>query len=134
VHQKEREESKTPWAIIRLRGEDETDAISDDASKVVNANIEIMFGQGLPMDILEQFQAELIARADRTFLWVPLILELLELKVASGASRLELYELLRNRDIYKTYDELLFANENQAGARKLLKKYWAPPALSPSRR
>jgi hypothetical protein len=121
THQKGREQSKTPWAIIRLRGEDETDAISDDVSKVVDAKIEIMTRQGLPMDILEQFQAELIARADRTFLWVSLILELLELKVLTGASRRELDELLRNKDIYKIYGELLSANKNQSGARKLLR-------------
>ncbi|KAI1076580.1 hypothetical protein F5B20DRAFT_555609 [Whalleya microplaca] len=107
-------------AMIRLRGEDETDAISDDITKVVKAKINDLIHQGLPREILEEVEAQLIVRADRTFLWVSLILNLLEQKVEAGASRRELDELLRNRDIFNVYSELLASRLENPKAQKLL--------------
>lgn len=107
-------------AIIRLQGEDEIDAISDDIAKVVHAKIDELICQGFPVGVLNGIRSKILAGADRTFLWVSLILSLLEQKVEAGASRRELYQLLRNRDIYNIYSELLAACSDSQGAQKIL--------------
>ncbi|KAI0840854.1 hypothetical protein F5Y06DRAFT_294126 [Hypoxylon sp. FL0890] len=107
-------------AIARLRGEDETDAISGDVTKVVHTRINELICQGLPIQILRGMEAEIVARANRTFLWVSLILSLLEQKVEAGASRRELDALLKNRDIYNIYSELLSSRSTSQKARKVL--------------
>ncbi|KAK3390389.1 ankyrin repeat protein [Podospora didyma] len=107
-------------AMLRLRGEDETEAIENDITKVVRFKIDDLIDRGLPAELLETVQDELIARADRTFLWVSLILNLLEDKVEAGASRRELDELLQTRDIYSIYSQLLASRSNSPRARKML--------------
>lgn len=56
-------------ANIRLRGEDETEAISVDVERVVQANINELKDSGLPVELLTGLQDKLIKGADRTFLW-----------------------------------------------------------------
>ncbi|KAH6623321.1 ankyrin repeat protein [Chaetomium tenue] len=107
-------------SIIRLRGEDEVDAISDDVSMVVKSDIVDLENQGLPSNILSDIQAALISRADRTFLWVALILQLLKEKVEAGASRRELDQILESRDIYDVYSGLLQGRENTSKAERML--------------
>ncbi|XDG09599.1 hypothetical protein ABKA04_009214 [Annulohypoxylon sp. FPYF3050] len=107
-------------AIIRLRGEDEIDSISDDITKVVHAKVDELICQGFPIEVLNDIRGKILARADRTFLWVSLILSLLEQKVEAGASRRELDKLLRNRDIYNIYSELLATRSGSQKARKIL--------------
>ncbi|KAI1409382.1 hypothetical protein F5Y13DRAFT_170299 [Hypoxylon sp. FL1857] len=107
-------------AMARLRGEDEVDAISGDISKVVHARIDELVCQGLPIEVLRGIEAKLLARADRTFLWVSLILSLLEQKVEDGASRRELDAILKNRNIYNIYSELLASRSASQEARKAL--------------
>ncbi|KAI0387620.1 hypothetical protein F5Y04DRAFT_8385 [Hypomontagnella monticulosa] len=106
--------------IIRLRGEDEIDAISGDITKVVHARVDELICRGLPLELLEGIEAELLARADRTFLWVSLILNLFEQKVESGASRRELDNILNNRDIYNIYSELLASCSGSSRSRRIL--------------
>jgi protein SERAC1 len=55
-------------ADIRLRGEDETVAISHDVELVVRAGISKMRGSGPPKELLADLQNKLIKGADRTFL------------------------------------------------------------------
>lgn len=106
--------------MARLRGEDEVDAISGKITKVVHARIDELICQGLPVEILREIGVELLARADRTFPWVSLILSLLEQEVEAGASRRELDALLRNRNIYDIYSELLACRSVSQKARKAL--------------
>ncbi|KAF3353859.1 Bile pigment transporter 1 [Verticillium dahliae VDG1] len=113
-------ESDSKCALIRLRGEDETDAISADINRVIRSKVDELIHQGLPFQLLQTVQAELVERADRTFLWVSLILDLLEQKVEAGASQRELDELLRNRDIFRIYRELLELRSESPRARKML--------------
>ncbi|EGY21427.1 NACHT and WD domain-containing protein [Verticillium dahliae VdLs.17] len=113
-------ESDSNCALIRLRGEDETDAISADINRVIRSKVDELIHQGLPFQLLQTVQAELVERADRTFLWVSLILDLLEQKVEAGASQRELDELLRNRDIFRIYRELLQLRSESPRARKML--------------
>ncbi|KAJ6438220.1 ankyrin repeat protein [Purpureocillium lavendulum] len=107
-------------SMIRLRGEDETDAVSRDVSLVVDAEISDMVDQGLPEELLDSVRQQLVVRADRTFLWVTLILQLLKDKVEAGASRRELDLVMQNRDIDAIYNDLLSARPNAPKARKLL--------------
>ena len=106
--------------LIRLRAEDETDNIGNDVTTVIEYKIEDLVESGLPREFLKVAQHELIARADRTFLWVSLVLNLLEEKVEAGASRRELYEVLKTRDIYSIYGQLLECRSHSQRSRKLL--------------
>lgn len=107
-------------AMIRLRGEDETDAISADVEAVICSSISDLIEQGLPHDLLLEVQEQLIMRADRTFLWATLILQLLAEKVEIGASRRELNSILDNRSIDTIYAELLALRPDVAKTRKML--------------
>ncbi|KAJ0352688.1 hypothetical protein COL154_004239 [Colletotrichum chrysophilum] len=108
------------YEMMRLRAEDETESISDDVSRVVAAKIEDLIDRGLPVGLLKSLQAELVKRADRTFLWVSLVLSLLEKKVESGASRRDLDGILNTRDIFSVYSELLASRPEPMKARKML--------------
>ncbi|KAF4826189.1 Vegetative incompatibility protein HET-E-1 [Colletotrichum tropicale] len=93
---------------------------SDDVSRVVAAKVEDLIDRGLPVDLLKSLQAELVKRADGTFLWVSLVLSLLEEKVESGASRRDLDGILNTRDIFSVYSELLASRPEPMKARKML--------------
>lgn len=95
------------YNMIRLRGEDETDAISKDIELVVHDAVEDLAEQGMPEDLLVDVETALITRADRTFLWIALILQLLKDKVVEGASRKEINGILRSRSVYSIYSALL---------------------------
>lgn len=107
-------------SMIRLRGEDEVDSISGDLNLVIRAAVAELASQGLPEELLEDVEAEIIARADRTFLWATLILQMLQERVEAGASRRELDEILRSRDIDAVYARLLSGRRDVPRARKLL--------------
>ncbi|KAI8962267.1 hypothetical protein F5Y11DRAFT_323386 [Daldinia sp. FL1419] len=113
--------TETP-KIFHLTGENETEARCADISKVVEAKIASLGKIPLPENFLERIRTELIKRADRTFLWVSLILNLLEDKVESdaGLSRRELDELLESRSIYAIYKKLLASRPDLLNARKML--------------
>ncbi|PVH83321.1 hypothetical protein DL98DRAFT_569779 [Cadophora sp. DSE1049] len=80
---------------IRLRGEDETDSISRDVAMLVQANIDQLQDARLPRGLLANLQKQLIEGADRTFLWVALIIQLL--KDASDRDIDEVYNRLLQR-------------------------------------
>ena len=117
---------KTPYphkpqcSMIRLRGEDEIDAISRDINLVIDAEIAEIVEMGLPEELLEDVRRELVVRADRTFLWVTLIIQPLKEKAEAGASRRELREILHSRDVDSIYDELLSGRPHGSKSRKLL--------------
>lgn len=104
---------------IRLRGEDEPEAISQDVELVIKHHIENATRRGIPREVLADVRAGLIKGADRTFLWTTLVIDLLETK--KGASKRELMEILEARgDIFQIYDRLLDHSSNATQARKLL--------------
>jgi hypothetical protein len=107
-------------SMIRLRGEDEIESVTDDVSMVIKSDISELAHQGLPLEILQDIERQLIARADRTFLWVSLILQLIKERVEAGATRGELFEILQSRDIDVIYEGLLRCRPNVPGARQLL--------------
>ncbi|KAL1860723.1 hypothetical protein Daus18300_009066 [Diaporthe australafricana] len=106
-------------AIVRLRGEDESGAISKDIELVVREAIADLIDKGLPFDLLENVERDLITRADRTFLWATLIIQLLKDKVVEGASMKEMDAILRSRDIYSIYTALL---ESKVGTGSVAKE------------
>lgn len=104
--------------IVRLRGEDESEAINKDIELVVKDAIGDLAGAGLPLDLLEDLERDLISRADRTFLWATLIIQLLKDRAIEGASRREMNAILRSRDVYSIYTTLL---KSKVGATSMAK-------------
>jgi hypothetical protein len=107
-------------SMIRLRGEDETGAITRDIELVVEAAIIGLVLQGFPEKLLTDIMAELINRADRTFLWTTLIIRLLQERTEAGASHRDLRAILQSRSIDAIYTELLKARKDPKKARKML--------------
>lgn len=105
---------------IRLRGENETKAINEDVKLVVQASVNNLKSSGLPRDLLTKLQQELIRRADRTFLWTTLTIELLKDASERGASRKEIDRILQSRDIDVIYSRLLAGRPYPTQARRLL--------------
>lgn len=113
------------YAIVRLRREDESEAISKDIELVVKDAMGDLAGGGLPLDLLGDVERDIISRADRTFLWTTLIIQLLKDKAVEGASRREMDAILRSRDVYSIYTALLKLKAGatpgpKAAARKML--------------
>ncbi|OKP07145.1 hypothetical protein PENSUB_6105 [Penicillium subrubescens] len=107
-------------SMIRLRGEDETEAITRDIELVVKAAINGLVVQGFPEKLLTDIMAELIDRADRTFLWTTLIIRLLQERTEAGASQRDLRAILQSRSVDAIYTELLKARKDPKKARKML--------------
>ncbi|KAG8362371.1 hypothetical protein FVEN_g226 [Fusarium venenatum] len=107
-------------AAVRLRGEDQTGPISEVVELVVRSHINELSGQGLPHDLLLGLERTLITKADRTFLWTTLMIDLIEEAASSGASQKELEDLLGNEDIYAIYSKLLERSHESNEAKKLL--------------
>jgi hypothetical protein len=107
-------------ATIRLRAEDEIDAISKDVALVIKANIEDLANEGIPQNLLSELQEKLIRRADRTFLWTTLVIRLLRENAQAGASRRELDAILESRDIDAIYIRLLEGRKSPGQALRML--------------
>lgn len=120
VNVSDKSKSKERFTMMRLRGENETNAISADIELVVRDAIGDLVGRGLPQELLADMAQELITRADRTFLWTTLIIGLVKEKAEEGASRRELDSILESRGVDAIYSALLNSKTNHAKARKLL--------------
>ncbi|KAK6063074.1 ankyrin repeat protein [Seiridium cupressi] len=90
--------TQTRAAMTRLRGKDQTDALSFAIEEVITASIPELVDQGLSSELLEDIPE----------------------KMETGKSRRELDAILRNRDIYTVYAELLAMRSNATNARKML--------------
>ncbi|SPO06587.1 uncharacterized protein DNG_09277 [Cephalotrichum gorgonifer] len=119
--------NRVPASMIRLRGEDEIDAISNDISMVIRSDIFGLECQDFPPDILSAIEIQLVAKADRTFLWVTLVLRLLKERVEEGASRRDIDEILQSRDIDFVYAGLLRTRLKNPRVRRLLGMILATP-------
>lgn len=113
------------YDMIRLRGEDETDAISKDIELVVHDAMEDLADKGMPEDLLNDVETALVTGADRTFLWTALMIQLLKDKSVEGASRKEINSILHDRSVYSIYSALLNSktgttSSTQSKARKVL--------------
>ncbi|TRX93724.1 hypothetical protein FHL15_005400 [Xylaria flabelliformis] len=111
--------SATQCCTIRLKAEDESGLISDDIALVVRAAITDLVNQGFPELLLHDIQERLIARADRIFIWITLIIDLLRDKVEAGASRRELDDILKSRTVDQIFTEFLRGRLDAPKTRKL---------------
>jgi len=115
---------ESPFRIlpeIRLKAEDETTAISSDIERVVNENInELGIMLTLPDDVRSNLRDNLIKGADRTFLWVSLILNIL--KDTAEASQNEFHKMLNNlpSDLDTVYENILRDSPNPTKAKTIL--------------
>ena len=105
---------------IRLRGEDETKAINQDVKLVVQANVNNLEASGLPRELLKDLQQELIKRADRTFLWTTLTIELLKDASERSTSKEEIDSILKSDTINSIYNKLLEGRPEPDQAKKML--------------
>lgn len=105
---------------IRLKGENETGHISHDVELVVKANLKDLARSGLSESLLSDLQQQLIDGADRTFLWVTLIIKLLKDASRKGVTEEELEAIIRSRDIDTVYSRLLKNRPDPAMTRKML--------------
>lgn len=106
---------------IRLKAEDETDAISLDIERVVKAKVdELGACWGHSARALTALRENLIRNADRTFLWVSLILQLLE--ESARASEAAFQEILSKipTSLNAVYENMLDRSPDQIEARKIL--------------
>ncbi|KAI1405921.1 hypothetical protein F4819DRAFT_320439 [Hypoxylon fuscum] len=108
---------------IRLKGEDETKAISHDIALVIRKCIEdLEEDMNISQMVLKDFSEGLIAGADNTFLWVTLMIKILRDRHQSqgGTSKRELVDLLRGRDIFTVYHHMLKNITVQSKSLKML--------------
>ncbi|RWA06162.1 hypothetical protein EKO27_g8946 [Xylaria grammica] len=113
------DESASQCCAIRLKAEDESGFISADISLVVRAAIADLVDQGFPELLLHEIQKQLITRADRTFIWITLIIDLLRDKVEAGASRRELDDILKSRTVDQIFTEFLRGRPHAPKTRKV---------------
>ncbi|KAK9439939.1 Ankyrin repeat-containing domain protein [Metarhizium brunneum] len=106
---------------IRLKMEDETTAISRDIELVVKAKVEeIGHIKSLPASARADLQKRLISNADWTFLWVSLILQMVE--ESARVSRTALNDIATTipGTLHAVYDKILRQVSNDEASRKLL--------------
>ena len=107
---------------VHLKGEDESDNISDDIELVVNGYINELqaFRHATPILANLKIQQTLIQKADRTFLWTDLIVKALMEAFINGASENDLRTILTSRNLDETYDLLLRGRNNPEATRRML--------------
>ena len=106
---------------IRLRAEEETDATSKDIKLVVKARItKVGLVRHLPDITQARLVDHLVRNADRTFLWVSLILEMIE--KSAKVSRKALDDIISAipSTLDAVYDKILSQSTDISDARKIL--------------
>jgi hypothetical protein len=107
---------------IRLKAEDETDSISGDIGLVVKSRVRKLASRMQFEDPsrIVSLEDDLITKADRTFLWVSLILEMLEESI--GRSEEDFMEILSNlpRSLDVVYEKTLARSPDPKTATTIL--------------
>jgi hypothetical protein len=107
--------------IMRLKAEDETNHIGDDIARVVRTRVDrIRRLKSLTPEVQDSLKKRLIDNADRTFLWVSLVLTMIE--DSAKASRKVLEEMISTipSELDAVYDKILQQSSDHEYARKLL--------------
>jgi hypothetical protein len=110
------------FQVIRLKAEDSVDAIDEDVKAVIDARVD-RFANNLNItgdERLEKLRASLLRKADHTFIWVSLVLDILER--SDDCSFEELHDIIEqpNPSVNALYDKILGRVKNVDKARKLL--------------
>ncbi|KAI0537057.1 hypothetical protein GGR58DRAFT_473302 [Xylaria digitata] len=112
---------KPHLAVLSLRGESETEAISKDIKLFVKDEMEKLGSSGQQFDILPGIEGELMSRGDMTFLWATLIIELLKRAIEGGVSHSDLEAIVKGKStVYEIYAVLLNSKPDHYKARKML--------------
>jgi hypothetical protein len=106
--------------FVRLRAEDEADATTHDVDLVTKAKVQELIIQGVDKHEISRAEQQLISRADRTFLWTTLTLELLVASVQQGANSEDIDRILQNDGLHDVYSQLLQSSFRPEEAQKML--------------
>ena len=108
-------------ARVRLKAEHETKAISEDIEMVIKVKVKnIASSMNLENSRAVALQEALIARSDRTFLWVSLILKMIEQSI--GGTDEEFQEVINSlpADLDAAYEKILDKTPSRDKAEKIL--------------
>lgn len=95
---------------FRLSGENEIQAIAADIARFAHWRIkELSSASVLPERILQQLQERLVAGADFTFLWISLVIKMVEDAALNGISIADLDRILATTNLDDVYEKLLAA-------------------------
>ncbi|PWW75226.1 NACHT-ANK domain protein transcript variant 3 [Tuber magnatum] len=105
---------------IRLKGEDEIEAITADVARVIDEGIKDLESYWEPPGGLGDLRGVLESSADRTFIWVSLVLEIL--KGSEDGSPEEFANIASSapRDLAELYTKILDKSRNHKKARRIL--------------
>ncbi|PWW75243.1 hypothetical protein C7212DRAFT_358351 [Tuber magnatum] len=111
----------SPTTTIRLKGEGEVSSITADVNRVIEKGIEELESYWEQRGWLGNLRNLLELSADRTFLWVSLVLEIL--KECEDGSLEEFTEIATSvpRDLPQVYTKILDKTKNPGGARQVLR-------------
>lgn len=107
---------------IRLKTEDCLDAIDADVHRVINVRID-RFGSrtGTSHDArLENIRRALSQKADRTFLWITLVLDIMDSDSCQSFEELNAIVDSANKELESIYEKILSRSKHPEKARKLL--------------
>ncbi|KAL7960849.1 hypothetical protein V8C34DRAFT_312462 [Trichoderma compactum] len=93
---------------LRLSGEDENQALTVDILRFAHSKInELTLASALPENVLKRLQERLIAGADFTFLWISLVIKVVEDSTLNGISVVQLEKILNTTNLDNIYQQLL---------------------------
>ena len=112
---------KVYFGKFRLRAEDETDGITDDIERVVKARVNTIGSmKAIAEATLADLEERLINNADRTFLWVTLILDIIENSDESSVSDINQTISTLPSEVDAVYNNILRHSRDEVKARKIL--------------
>lgn len=115
------EKSFTKISKIRLKAENESEAVEEDIERVIRARInDIASVKNFSAELQNKLLTHLMGNADRTFLWVSLILQQIEDSMSASQASVEAIISSVPRTLDALYEKMLSQAEDQVRLRKLL--------------
>ena len=112
---------KVHFGKFRLKAEDETDDITNDIERVVRARVKTIGSmKTIAGATLADLEERLIKNADRTFLWVTLILDIIENSDESSVSDINQTISTLPSEVDAVYNNILRHSRDEGKARKIL--------------
>lgn len=106
---------------VRLKAEDMTESISADVGLVIKSRLkEVESLTGCSKQTIDKIERRLTENADRTFLWVSLVLELLEDSAEASGDAFDRITTTLPKRLDEVYDAILRGISDQERAKKAL--------------